>query len=154
MPQRFTEPFRSTYPLSGPSRFWCSVAVAFLAGISSGCSESGSTTVNEADDGLTTRPATSSDQSVTNSVGMELVPIPAGSFQMGTSAAAIDVRADETPRRQVAITRSFYLGRYEVTQAEYEQVFPGRKSFFRWPDGGGKDRVTQMETAKFPAELV
>ena len=154
MPQRFTEPFRSTYPLSGPSRFWCCVAVAFLAGISSGCSESGSTTVNEADDGLTARPAPSSDQSVTNSVGMELVPIPAGSFQMGTLGGASDVRADETPSRNVAITRSFYLGRYEVTQAEYEQVFPGRKSFFRWPDGGGRDRVAEMETARFPAELV
>ncbi|MBB75791.1 MAG: hypothetical protein CMJ75_14895 [Planctomycetaceae bacterium] len=93
-------------------------------------------------------------QSVTNSVGMELVRIPAGSFQMGTSEGATDVRDDETPRRKVTITKPFYLGRYEVTQAEYTKIFPRRKSFFAWPDGGGKDRVPQMETARFPAELV
>ena len=91
---------------------------------------------------------------VTNSIGMELVLIPAGRFQMGTLASAPDVRADETPRREVAITRPFHIGRYEVTQAEYEQLFPDRKSFFRWPDGGGKDRVVDLQTDRFPAELV
>jgi outer membrane protein assembly factor BamB len=58
------------------------------------------------------------------------------------------------PQHRVRITNPFYIGMYEVTQAEYERVFPGRKSFFRWPDGDGKDRVKGMNTSKFPAELV
>ena len=147
-------PVFGTYSVARYALFWRSAQVVLLASISSGCDHAAPPPNVGADAGSTVVPADLSDNTVTNSVGMELVRIPAGSFQMGTANNAIDVRADETPRRKVAITRSFYLGRYEVTQAEYETIFPDRKSFFRWPDGGGKDRVDQMETARFPAELV
>ena len=91
---------------------------------------------------------------VTNSIDTRLVLIPAGEFMMGSRDSDVDPREDEMPRHRVRITKPFYIGMYEVTQAEYERVFPGRKSFFRWPDGGGKDRVEGMDTSKFPAELV
>jgi formylglycine-generating enzyme required for sulfatase activity len=58
---------------------------------------------------------------VVNSVGMLLVPIPAGEFQMGSPASEADRRDDET-RYQVKITKPFYLSVYEVTQEQYEQV--------------------------------
>ena len=44
------------------------------------------------------------------------VLIPAGTFQMG-SELGYD---DNKPVHQVTITKSFYMGKYEVTQAEYE----------------------------------
>ena len=45
------------------------------------------------------------------------VLIPAGTFQMG-SKKGLD---DNKPVHEVTITKSFYMGKYEVTQAEYEK---------------------------------
>ena len=88
-----------------------------------------------------------------NSVGMQLVLVPAGEFMMGTQVSGSDARADELPRHRVRTTRPFYVGVYEVTQAEYETVMGHRKSFFR-PDGPGKDKVRGLTTSQFPAEQV
>ena len=50
--------------------------------------------------------------------GMELVWVPAGEFRMGsTSAEAFD---NEQPVRTVRIGEGFWLGTYQVTQAEWE----------------------------------
>ena len=93
-------------------------------------------------------------QSLTNSIGMKLVLIPADEFMMGSRDPDVDSREDEKPAHRVRITNPFYIGKYEVTQAEYEQVFTDRKSFFSWPDGDGRDQVEGMDTSGFPAELV
>ena len=75
----------------------------------------------------------------TNSIGMKLVLIPPGEFDMGLTQEEIDqLKEDarqhkvsqryinrlesEGPRHRVRITRPFYLGMYEVTQAEYQYV--------------------------------
>ena len=50
---------------------------------------------------------------VTNSIGMKLVYIPAGSFMMGIS---------EFPQHQVRISEAFWMGQTEVTQGQYESV--------------------------------
>ena len=47
----------------------------------------------------------------------EMVLIPAGTFQMGSKAGY----SENKPVHQVTITKSFYMGKYEVTQAEYEK---------------------------------
>ena len=47
----------------------------------------------------------------------EMVLIPAGTFQMGSNAG-YDANK---PVHEVTITKSFYMGKYEVTQAEYEK---------------------------------
>ena len=57
-----------------------------------------------------------------DSVVLQPVPdgfvlIPAGTFQMG-SEKGYD---DNKPVHEVTITKSFYMGKYEVTQAEYEK---------------------------------
>ncbi|MHC5053257.1 MAG: bifunctional serine/threonine-protein kinase/formylglycine-generating enzyme family protein [Planctomycetota bacterium] len=53
---------------------------------------------------------------VTNSLGMELVLVPAGVYRIGDTAGD----ADERPVRQVTLG-SFYIGRAEVTNAQYEK---------------------------------
>ena len=98
--------------------------------------------------------AAATPKTIVNSIGTKLVLIPAGEFMMGSRDSDADSRADERPRHLVRITQPFYIGMYEITQGEYERVLPGRKSFFRWPDGYGKDRVEGMVTSVFPAELV
>lgn len=56
--------------------------------------------------------------SYTNSIGMEFVLIPKGAFEMGSNAGD----NDEKPVHKVTITQPFYLGKYEVTQAQWNQV--------------------------------
>jgi formylglycine-generating enzyme required for sulfatase activity len=51
-------------------------------------------------------------------VKLELVLIPAGEFEMGSK----DGNADEKPVHKVRISQSFYMGKYVVTQAQYEKV--------------------------------
>jgi formylglycine-generating enzyme required for sulfatase activity len=58
----------------------------------------------------------------TNSIGMEFVMIPAGSFLMGARDHDPDAYPFEKPQHQVAISRPFRIGRYEVTQAQWEAV--------------------------------
>ena len=58
---------------------------------------------------------------ITNSIGMKLAPIPAGKFVMGSPADEKE-RDDNEPQHEVAITKPFYMGVYEVTQREYEKL--------------------------------
>jgi formylglycine-generating enzyme required for sulfatase activity len=56
-----------------------------------------------------------------NSLGMELIRIPAGSFEMGSDETS-DGANDERPRHRVRITQAFYLGENEVTQGEWSEL--------------------------------
>src|SRR5512134_1100720 len=62
----------------------------------------------------------------TNSLGMEFVRIPAGTFLMGSENG----EADEKPVHQVTISQPFYLGKYEVTQAQWQAVMGNNPSRF------------------------
>ncbi len=53
-------------------------------------------------------------------VGMEFVRIEPGRFHMGASEAGSE--SDEGPVHQVTISQPFYLGKYEVTQAQWQAV--------------------------------
>jgi len=64
---------------------------------------------------------------VVNSVDMVLVPIPAGEFMMGSPASEPD-RGDDETQHEVKITKPFYLGAHEVTQAQYQQVMGNNPS--------------------------
>jgi formylglycine-generating enzyme required for sulfatase activity len=71
---------------------------------------------------------------ITNSVGMELVLIPKGTFMMG-SPESEEIRWKDEPQHQVTISKDYdYLCVPEVTQYQYEKVmgtdpsrFNGRK---------------------------
>jgi len=58
---------------------------------------------------------------VVNSVGIVLVPIPAGEFQMGSPESKPD-RFDNETQHLVKITKPYYLSAYEVTQEQYNKV--------------------------------
>ncbi len=63
------------------------------------------------------------DESITNSLGMELVRIQPGSFSMGSNQDDWD----ERPAHEVTISGSFLMGVTEVTNAQYEQFDPRHK---------------------------
>ena len=56
---------------------------------------------------------------------MEFVWIPAGTFQMGSTSPEAGGRSDEA-LHEVEISRGFWLGRYEVTQGQWEAVMGTR----------------------------
>jgi uncharacterized protein (TIGR02996 family) len=100
-----------------------------------------------------------------NSIGMKLLLIPAGTFQMGTPAqeqAAIrktlgdsilsEIVALET-LHEVEISRPYFLGACPVTQEEYTQVTGGNRSYF-CASGDGKLNVSNLDTKAFPVEQV
>ncbi len=72
---------------------------------------------------------------LTNSIGMKLVTIPAGKFVLG-SATGGDF--DERPTRLVTFSQSFLMGVTEVTNAQYEQFDPAHKAL-RGKYGFSKD---------------
>ena len=53
---------------------------------------------------------------VVNSIGMVLVPIPAGQFQMGTPDSDKSAISREKPHHLVTIRKPLYLSVHEVTQ--------------------------------------
>jgi formylglycine-generating enzyme required for sulfatase activity len=55
-------------------------------------------------------------------VALEMVRIPAGSFQMGSPDTERSRGSDEGPVHPVTIGYDFYLGKYEVTQAQWLAV--------------------------------
>jgi len=68
---------------------------------------------------------------ITNSIGMQLAWIPSGSFMMGSPASEANRSNDEGPQRLVTIARGFWMGRYEVTQGQYEAVMGTNPSNFK-----------------------
>jgi len=65
----------------------------------------------------------------TNSLGMELVRIPAGSFQMG-SPSSEEGRDDDERQHRATISKAFYLGKTEVTQGQWQAVMGDNPSRF------------------------
>ena len=65
----------------------------------------------------------------TNSPDMEFVWIPAGEFLMG-SPSYEEGRESNERQHEVRISQGFWMGKYEVTQGEWEAVMGSNPSFF------------------------
>ncbi len=69
-------------------------------------------------------------------VTMKLALIPAGKFVMGSPKSEIGRGVDEGPRREVTISKPFYMGVYEVTQAQWKTMMefvPWKDKTYVWP---------------------
>jgi formylglycine-generating enzyme required for sulfatase activity len=66
-------------------------------------------------------------------VKLELVPIPAGEFLMGSSDSEKDAHPIEKPQHRVRITRPFHLGKYPVTREQWKAVMGNTPSGFAGP---------------------
>jgi formylglycine-generating enzyme required for sulfatase activity len=86
---------------------------------------------------------------ITNSIGMKLVPIPAGEFLMGSPDSDPDAYDDEKPQHRVRITRPFFLGACPVTQAEYEQVMGANPSLFKEQPANPVEQVSWYDAVRF-----
>ena len=79
-------------------------------------------------------------------VPLSMVLCPSGTFMMGSSSSEIDALVskygedqfkNEGPQHQVTISKPFYIGRYEITQAQWQAVMGNNPSFNR-EDVGAK----------------
>lgn len=59
-----------------------------------------------------------------NSIGMRMVPIAAGTFEMGSATGEFD----ERPVHSVTISKPFYMSATEVTNAQFEQFRPEHRA--------------------------
>ena len=55
-------------------------------------------------------------------VPLDLVWIPAGSYQRGASIKELDYLENELPQHEVTLTEGFWMGKYVVTKAQWEAV--------------------------------
>jgi sulfatase modifying factor 1 len=84
--------------------------------------------------------------------GMELALVESGTITMGSPDGEAGRKADESAHR-LQITQSFLLGKYEVTQDEYQKVMLTNPSHFA-PQGPGKDKIPDQLFGKLPVERV
>jgi formylglycine-generating enzyme required for sulfatase activity len=80
---------------------------------------------------------------ITNSIGIKLVPIAAGTFMMG-SPKKEKGHGDDRHQHEVTLTKDFYLGMTQVTQAQYEKVMGKNPSYFQG------DKVAGRDSSEFP----
>jgi formylglycine-generating enzyme required for sulfatase activity/tRNA A-37 threonylcarbamoyl transferase component Bud32 len=89
----------------------------------------------------------------TNSIGMKMVRIPAGTFVRGSPDKEVNRWKDEGPQMEITISKPFYLGAYEVTQEEYQKVMGANPSAYG-PQGNARDKVATLVTEHFPVDSV
>ncbi|MGB3760231.1 MAG: SUMF1/EgtB/PvdO family nonheme iron enzyme, partial [Rivularia sp. (in: cyanobacteria)] len=65
-----------------------------------------------------------------NGVILEMVSIPSGSFKMGSPAGEKQRSKDEEPQHTVNVP-AFFMGKFEVTQEQYQQVMGKNPSTFK-----------------------
>lgn len=82
-------------------------------------------------------------------LGLELVHIAPGTFQMGTAAEG---GADERPVTEVTLTRAYWLGKTEVTQAQWRAVMHASPAYFQGNDHP-VERVSWHEALEFCRRL-
>ena len=79
---------------------------------------------------------------IINSIRMEFVLIPSGSFRMGGDKNREQAEDHETPRHFVQFSKAFFIGKYEVTQAQWSAIMDNNPSEF-------KDNARPVETVSW-----
>jgi formylglycine-generating enzyme required for sulfatase activity len=93
------------------------------------------------------------------SVALEMIWVDPGTFTMGSPTTETGRTSSET-QHEVTLTQGFYLGKYEVTQAQYESVMTGNMDSLsvtpsQWPNNPDRpvDKVSYDDIQKFLTRL-
>ena len=84
---------------------------------------------------------------------MEFVWIEPGVFQMGSPSSEPDRSSDEGPLHEVEISEGFWLGKYEVTQGEWESVMGSNPSHYTGDDRRPVEQISWNDVQGFIATL-
>ena len=93
------------------------------------------------------------------SINMDMIFCPPGTFTMGSPTNEAGRGSDEI-QHQVTLTNGFYLGKYEVTQAQYETVMTGNSEGLNakpsnWPNNNDRpvEKVSWNDVQVFLSRL-
>ena len=84
---------------------------------------------------------------------LDMILIPAGTFTMGSPSGEKDRYSDEGPQHEVTISQPFYLGKYEVTQAQWEAVMGNNPSYFAGKPNNPVEQVSWNDCQAFIEKL-
>ncbi len=75
--------------------------------------------------------------SLPGGVPLDMVWVPAGTFTMGSPEGELGRDPSEGPQHQVTLSRGFWMGKYELTQAQWKSVMNGvNPSYFQGANAG------------------
>lgn len=83
---------------------------------------------------------------------MEFSLIPAGEFEMGSPSHEKRRKLWESPMHKVTIEKPFYLGRYPVTQEQWQKVMGDSPSYFKG-ENHPVENVSWIEVQAFLRKL-
>ena len=86
-------------------------------------------------------------------VSLEMVWIKPGTFQMGSPSSEAGRSPYEGPVHEVTISQGFYLGKYEVTQGQWEAVMGSNPSRFRGCGDCPVEQVSWYDAQAFIRKL-
>jgi formylglycine-generating enzyme required for sulfatase activity len=91
-------------------------------------------------------------EKISKGITLEMVGLPAGQFLMGSPDSDPDARDFEKPQHQVKIN-SFAIGKYPVTQAQYEAVMGTNPSHFSNNPQNSVEKVSWDDAQAFCQKL-
>ena len=93
-------------------------------------------------------------------VAMDMLWVPAGTFTMGSPTTEAGRQSDREDEHNVSLTKGFYFGKYEVTQAQYEAVMTGNTDSLsatpsQWPNNPNRpvEKVSWADAQIFLTRL-
>ncbi len=96
-------------------------------------------------------PAQVTGEPFTNSMGMKFVPIPTGTFMMGSPSNEPKRKSDEKQHR-VTLTKGFYMGTTEVTQGQWKAIMGNNPARFKG-DNNPVEQVSWNDAKEFIRKL-
>ncbi|MFN9733782.1 MAG: SUMF1/EgtB/PvdO family nonheme iron enzyme [Microcystis sp.] len=83
---------------------------------------------------------------------LEMVELPGGEFMMGSPDSDPDAQSNEKPQHQVKVN-SFAIGKYPITQAQYQAVMGNNPSYFKNNPQNPVERVSWNDAQAFCQKL-
>jgi eukaryotic-like serine/threonine-protein kinase len=87
-----------------------------------------------------------------NGIKLEMIRVPAGQFMRGSPESDQDKDPNETPQHKVTVP-SFYISKYEVTQAQWKAVMGKNPSQFQGDDDRPVESVSWKDAKEFCGKL-
>ena len=76
-----------------------------------------------------------------------------GTFTMGCTSEQSNCNSNESPTHSVTLTKDYYMGQYEVTQAEWVKVMGSNPSYFSGCDNCPVEKVSWNDVQNFITKL-
>jgi formylglycine-generating enzyme required for sulfatase activity len=147
-PSGLTATMQAQAPASGPSNLTASESIPVSGPSSLTATEVTQSTGDE------------SSFSISSTVSLEMLYVEPGTFTMGSPTTEPGRQANREDERNVSLTKGFYLGKYAVTQAQYEAVMTGNTDSLsatpsEWPNNPNRpvEKVSWTDAQIFLTRL-